>query len=85
MYRTALTSLRPSIRSTFSPAATRAFSVSARTMAGGDTGASRPGGVAQGYVYIVSSTIVRFLKDDFSQFRQGLVASSSFSCMHIWH
>ncbi|PQE20047.1 ATPase inhibitor IATP mitochondria protein [Rutstroemia sp. NJR-2017a BVV2] len=48
MYRTALTSLRPTVRSTFSPAATRAFSVSARTMAGGDTGASRPGGVAQG-------------------------------------
>ncbi|KAM3089075.1 ATPase inhibitor [Clarireedia jacksonii] len=51
MYRTALTSLRPALRSTFSPAATRAFSVSARTMAGGDTGASRPGGVAQGYVF----------------------------------
>ncbi|PQE27969.1 ATPase mitochondria protein [Rutstroemia sp. NJR-2017a WRK4] len=48
MYRTALTSLRPAVRSTFSPAATRAFSVSARTMAGGDTGASRPGGAAQG-------------------------------------
>jgi hypothetical protein len=49
---TIATMLRQSITKAIRPAQFRAFSISARTMAGGDTGATRSGGVAQGYILL---------------------------------